>query len=142
VESDLESLVDLSTENFYHFFPPSFQIAQVPSKQKLILHKQDLKDQILLIGGRNSNNILAIANSLRCLSSHLDLPKNKLKPFFFLLSGNKPDEISQNFALSSMFLENPQDIVWVPRDQWNNVNSLTKQYAADKQVDSSLPNAE
>ena len=72
---------------------------------------------LIIIAGPQSNNLLAALQIAREL---------QLKITVFLLKPKHP-QIQGNFKLSLMFLE-PEDIIWVERNEWANVELLAQEY--------------
>jgi 1-aminocyclopropane-1-carboxylate deaminase/D-cysteine desulfhydrase-like pyridoxal-dependent ACC family enzyme len=72
---------------------------------------------LLIIAGPQSNNLLAALQVARELQLHVTA---------FLLQP-KSSLIQGNFKLSLLFL-NPEEIVWVKREQWDEVEQLAHEY--------------
>lgn len=80
--------------------------------------KQQKIGHLIIIGGPQSNNLLAALQVAREL---------KLKVTAFLIQP-RTFEAKGNFKLSLLFL-NPDEIIWVKREDWHQVDELAKQYS-------------
>lgn len=73
---------------------------------------------LIIIAGPQSNNLLAALQTAREL---------QLKVTLFLLKSHQ-NKIQGNFKLSSLFI-NEDEIIWLGRDCWPDVNQLAQSYA-------------
>lgn len=73
---------------------------------------------LIIIAGSQSNNLLAALQVAREL---------QLKVTLFLLKSHQ-NKIQGNFKLSSLFI-NEEEIIWLGRDDWPDVNQLAQSYA-------------
>lgn len=85
------------------------------------LIQQGIK-HLIIIGGPQSNNLLAALQIAR---------QYQLRVTVFLLQP-KTTTIQGNFKLSLLFLQE-QDIVWVQREQWEQVESLAHEFLQQQQ---------
>ncbi len=73
-------------------------------------------EEVVVIGGSNSNNVLSAAQTLT---------ENNIKITPFLLG--PPACKEGNLKLLSLFVDD-DEIHWIPRNQWTNIETLVKKY--------------
>ncbi len=82
--------------------------------------KQKGIEEVIVIGGSNSNNVLSAAQTLT---------ENNIKISPFLLG--PPARKEGNLKLLSLFVDE-DEIHWISRDQWTNVDALANRHAESK----------
>ncbi|MDF2578301.1 MAG: hypothetical protein K0S74_1785 [Chlamydiales bacterium] len=81
--------------------------------------KQKGIEEVILIGGTFSNNILAGVQVL---------VENGIKPTLFLLGPPSSEKIQGNYLFTNLFIT-PSDIHWIARQDWKQVTTYVQSYA-------------
>ncbi len=83
---------------------------------------KDRFDEVIVIGGMNSNNVLGLVQLLA---------ENRLKPLLFLLGS--PEQPRKGNALLTLLIAGEHSVRWVSREQWPTVETMAITYAAEQE---------
>ncbi len=78
-------------------------------------------EEVVLIGGASSNNIVGLSQLLI---------EEGIQPVLFLC-GHKPEQASGNLLISQLLVD-PEHIHWYGRDSWPIINQLAEDYAKSR----------
>jgi 1-aminocyclopropane-1-carboxylate deaminase len=82
---------------------------------------KDRFDEVVVIGGMNSNNVLGLVQLFA---------ENRLKPRLFLLG--QPDQPRHAISLLTLLVAGEDSVRWVARSEWPNVDAFAKAYAEEQ----------
>ncbi|MBN9377701.1 MAG: pyridoxal-phosphate dependent enzyme [Chlamydiales bacterium] len=95
------------------------KIRKFSSLISYLIHNQIQK--AVVIGGLNSNHVLGITQLLI---------ENRISPQLFLCESHQP--IEKGNALLTRQLIEAEQIHWIPRSQWSQINELAEEYAKEQ----------